>query len=149
MQMAVIAGWGATEATGTAATYRNAKGAVSSLDSPGAVSRIVHPDVTDNSVLNSVFIPIWDQSDCMSTRVRGSLTRNMFCAGYPEGRVDSCLGDSGGPLMAQKEGRYYQHGITSWGYGCGERNSPGVYTRVVNYIPWILNYVTDHYLHQL
>ena len=30
-------------------------------------------------------------------------------------------------------------GITSWSHQCGAVDSPGVYTRVINYIDWIQN----------
>ena len=55
-----------------------------------------------------------------------------FCAS--DKRRKSCYGDSGGPVIA--DGRLV--GIVSWGSGnCNADNSPGVYTKVPTYHPWI------------
>ena len=63
----------------------------------------------------------------VSTRWRGtSITPGMICAGYEEGGVDTCGGDSGGPMVVEKAGGGWTLvGITSWGAGCAEPDSPG------------------------
>ncbi|XP_034525969.1 polyserase-2 isoform X1 [Ailuropoda melanoleuca] len=65
------------------------------------------------------------------------LLPGMLCAGYPKGRRDTCQGDSGGPLVCEEGGRWFQAGITSFGFGCGRRNRPGIFTAVAPYEAWI------------
>ncbi|XP_020513383.2 coagulation factor VII [Labrus bergylta] len=65
------------------------------------------------------------------------LTENMFCAGYIEGRQDSCKGDSGGPLVTMYKKTVFLLGIVSWGKGCARPGNYGIYTRVSNYLEWI------------
>ncbi|XP_053559567.1 neurotrypsin isoform X2 [Bombina bombina] len=75
-------------------------------------------------------------------RYRSRFTGRMLCAGsFPEQKhVDSCQGDSGGPLVCERSGGSWTvYGVTSWGYGCGVRDSPGVYTKVSAFTTWIKN----------
>ncbi|XP_010189749.1 PREDICTED: neurotrypsin-like [Mesitornis unicolor] len=84
-------------------------------------------------------VPVLPREDC-EVRYGQKFTTRMICAGNlsEDKRVDSCQGDSGGPLMCQRSnGRWIILGITSWGYGCGRKDSPGVYTKVSKYVPWI------------
>ncbi|XP_068123455.1 transmembrane protease serine 12 [Hyperolius riggenbachi] len=75
----------------------------------------------------------------------GMISDNMICAGYEEGGIDTCQGDSGGPLMCYipETSRFFQIGITSFGYGCAEAQHPGVYTRVANYGNWMYTQMTS------
>ncbi|XP_059142661.1 serine protease svh-1-like [Physella acuta] len=61
----------------------------------------------------------------------------MVCAGNVSGGVDSCDGDSGGPLMCLVQGYHTVLGITSWGIGCAHELYPGIYVRVHSFLDWI------------
>merc|ERR1711976_973318 len=71
-----------------------------------------------------------------------TLPSEQFCAGPTPDQKDSCVGDSGGPMFTVKNGKYYQHGIVSYGpEKCGV-SFPGVYTQISNYIDWIEETIT-------
>ncbi|KAM5284403.1 transmembrane protease serine 11A [Hipposideros larvatus] len=76
---------------------------------------------------------------CKQPHVYGSdIKFGMFCAGYLEGIYDACRGDSGGPLVIKDlKDTWYLIGIVSWGDNCGQKNKPGVYTKVAVYRNWI------------
>uniref|UniRef100_A0A1Y1NHS8 CLIP domain-containing serine protease n=1 Tax=Photinus pyralis TaxID=7054 RepID=A0A1Y1NHS8_PHOPY len=93
--------------------------------------------------LMKLIVPVKPQDECMSTyrAVKVELKEWQMCAGGVKGK-DSCSGDSGGPLMLYNQTVtgpiYYITGIVSFGpTKCGSQGFPGVYTKVVDYIPWI------------
>ncbi|XP_030639319.1 trypsin-2-like [Chanos chanos] len=86
----------------------------------------------DRNKLQCLEIPILSFTDCNNS-YPGMITDAMFCAGYLEGGKDSCQGDSGGPVVCNGE----LQGVVSWGYGCAEKNHPGVYAKVCIFNQWI------------
>ena len=82
-------------------------------------------------------VPVVSGETCKDVYQDYSITENMFCAGYKRGRVDSCAGDSGGPLLCQIHGKWTIYGITSFGEGCGRKGKFGIYAKVPNYVAWI------------
>ncbi|XP_028459849.1 hyaluronan-binding protein 2 [Perca flavescens] len=79
-----------------------------------------------------------NQEKCTEPHVYGRILDNsMFCAGYLQGGADACQGDSGGPLTCQENNTNIIYGLVSWGDQCGQKNKPGVYTRVTRFLNWI------------
>lgn len=90
------------------------------------------------SELNEVELPIVSPAVCNDpTSYNGIIGDGQICAGFPQGGRDSCLGDSGGPLMALQGNEFRQIGVVSFGRGCAEPGFYGVYSRVSFYKPWI------------
>ncbi|XP_021028597.1 transmembrane protease serine 13 isoform X2 [Mus caroli] len=95
-------------------------------------------DEKTSPFLREVQVNLIDFKKCNDYLVYDSyLTPRMMCAGDLRGGRDSCQGDSGGPLVCEQNNRWYLAGVTSWGTGCGQKNKPGVYTKVTEVLPWI------------
>jgi trypsin len=126
-------------------TIQVAGGTEGGLWSPGAVEAISGWGCTSppsslpilgggcnpSDTLQAAQVPIVSDGTCSADY--GSLfdPSTQVCAGYPNGGVDSCNGDSGGPLEAPIGGGAYRLvGMTSWGDGCAQAGKPGVYARV-------------------
>jgi len=91
--------------------------------------------------LQEVDLPIISNAQCAyylsSYPGNAHIQSKQICAGVEEGGKDACQGDSGGPLVCKRDGVWKLVGVVSWGYGCANRLTPGVYTRVSEYIDWI------------
>lgn len=111
--MATVIGWGATREDPPAPTY---------------------PDT-----LHEVDVPIVSDADCGAAYGGDFILPDQICAGdLIAGGIDSCYGDSGGPLFVDSLGGSYLHvGIVSTGNDCALAGFPGIYTRTATYYDWI------------
>ena len=100
---------------------------------------------TPSDRLMTAYVPQVDRTECENQlrkyNLRDPLNAGHICAGG-RGLIDSCRGDSGGPLGYQDfyedHPRFIQFGIVSIGLRqCGVVNVPGVYTNVTHYLQWI------------
>nr|XP_014121870.1 complement C1r subcomponent isoform X1 [Zonotrichia albicollis] len=102
-----------------------------------------------SSDLKYVSLPAVAQEKCQSwldSNKKGIpmvFSENMFCAGFLEGKKDTCQGDSGSVLtvLDRESGRWVATGIVSWGIGCG--TGYGFYTKILNYLDWINGIVKE------
>jgi len=93
-------------------------------------------------ILKVVTVPFVSDSVCKDKyeAVQKPITEQMICAGnVAEGGIDSCGGDSGGPLTwRDAQGKWNVIGVVSWGSNrCGDRRFPGVYAEVYKVLDWI------------
>ncbi len=107
------------------------------LYAPGTMARILGwgrdaEDGTATDHLRTAEVPIVADADCEAYYAGNdpeAQTPAMVCAGFPEGGVDACQYDSGGPMVVDG----VLVGVVSWGEGCARAGYPGVYARVLTY----------------
>ncbi|KAI1287413.1 Transmembrane protease serine 9 [Halotydeus destructor] len=89
-----------------------------------------------------VFVPEVDFDRCQKYHGFRVKKGKVVCAGGLKGK-DSCVGDSGGPLMSHVNGTVYLVGVVSFGDSCGEVGKYGVYTKVTQFLDWIAESAPD------
>ncbi|KAJ8705376.1 hypothetical protein PYW07_011203 [Mythimna separata] len=95
-------------------------------------------------VLQVVNLEEFNETDCSKMYrphrhlVHGYDHTKQMCYGSNFEIVDTCEGDSGGPLqVSNSKCLFHVIGVTSYGKDCGILGSAGMYTRVSYYVPWI------------
>ncbi|EFA07560.1 phenoloxidase-activating factor 3 [Tribolium castaneum] len=103
---------------------------------------------TTSNVKLKVELPLKSRLHCQNAfriyNFKLELSEGQLCVGGEKGK-DSCVGDSGGPLMNANRNKnndlvWYVVGIVSSGSNrCGLEAFPGIYTNVSHYVPWIIS----------
>ncbi|XP_044166667.1 MAM and LDL-receptor class A domain-containing protein 1-like [Acropora millepora] len=86
--------------------------------------------------LMQAMVPIASRARCERVYPH-EIDESMICAGFDQGGVDIFQGESGGPMVCETGGRYYLHGVTSWGYDCASPGKFGVYAKVTYVLNWL------------
>nr|BAM44992.1 hypothetical protein [Gloydius blomhoffii] len=95
-----------------------------------------YPDVPHCANIN-----ILDHTVCRAAYPVLLAESSTLCAGILEGGKDTCVGDSGGPLICNGQ----IQGIVSWGgHPCGQGSKPGVYTKVFDHLDWIKSIIAGN-----
>jgi secreted trypsin-like serine protease len=95
--------------------------------------------------LREASLQVQPDDSCRATYGSDFDSTSVLCAGIESGGVDTCDGDSGGPLLLPDASGGILIGITSFGGACGAADTPGGYTRVSALVPWLAAKApTDH-----
>nr|ACQ84442.1 ovochymase [Branchiostoma belcheri tsingtauense] len=90
--------------------------------------------------LQQMVVPVVNDANCQLTYGSEVLMAVDMCAGYYlQGGIDSCSGDSGGPLSSRSPttGAWVLHGAVSRGVPCANAFAPTVYARVTGLVDWL------------
>lgn len=96
-----------------------------------------------------VEIPFVEKEECKKAYTQyeqNTINDIQICAGGKD-QKSSCDGDSGGPLqvvgLINKKARVIQSGIVSFGIVPCTKDTPVVFTKVSDFITWILDNITS------
>jgi secreted trypsin-like serine protease len=99
--------------------------------------------------LRAVQMPLISESLCEEQYavIEQPITSGMICAGGGKSHVDTCYGDSGGPLLVDQDTParppedYVLIGLVDFGNGCAQPGYAGVYTRIAS--PAIMGFLSS------
>lgn len=104
------------------------------------------PEMDLSDVLQEVELEYVDSETCDDGHGgRDEVKEDMMCAAGKD--KDSCIGDSGGPLIKKGDNSDEDTlvGVVSWGRGCAEEGVPGVYVRISFFYDWIVETICDRF----
>jgi suppressor of tumorigenicity protein 14 len=119
------------------------------LTTPGTVATVAGwGSIRENGPLpddlRAVDVVIVDNDEASESYGR-PITGDLLAAGSRRGGRDACAGDSGAPLVVpDDDGDWRVAGLVSWGHGCGEPHTPGIYTRIAYMHPWLRRVMDGH-----
>merc|ERR1711937_546810 len=94
--------------------------------------------------LMEVSVPIVTNQQCKDAYPDRLVDDTMVCAGLPQGGMDGCQGESGGPFVViDQQGGVKLAGVVSWGVGCARPGKYGVYARVTTDMQFIKDSITQ------
>jgi hypothetical protein len=99
------------------------------------------------SVLQQVALPLVTKAVCQAAYAGYyEIFSSQICAGFAQGGMDTCSGDSGGPLAFFDGKKWRQIGVTSYGghsgsNPCADKNVYGVYTKISAYKDFIQSHL--------
>jgi hypothetical protein len=79
-------------------------------------------------------------ADCDAATDHNGIPSNVICTGSLDKTEGSCYGDSGGPALIRRNGRWFHNGVISTtgdGVNCAGTNKPPVQVRTASYADWI------------
>ncbi|KAG8524915.1 Chymotrypsinogen B, partial [Galemys pyrenaicus] len=96
---------------------------------------------TGANKLQQATVPLLSTADCNNLWQR-VFPGTIVCTGSRG--LTACMGDSGSPLVCQKDGAWTLVGVVSFVTGTCRTNLPTIYTRVTEFMPWIQEILTQN-----
>uniref|UniRef100_F6R3Q1 Peptidase S1 domain-containing protein n=2 Tax=Xenopus tropicalis TaxID=8364 RepID=F6R3Q1_XENTR len=95
------------------------------------------------AIMQEVKVERINSKRCNKTYL-GAIQEYHLCASQ-KANMKSCQGDSAAPLMCKRKTStiFSVIGIASWGSGCSQINSPGIYTSTKDFVKWMVEKVTS------
>ncbi|KAH9524735.1 Plasma kallikrein [Bulinus truncatus] len=95
-----------------------------------------------SSHARQIVIPVLTPAECKNLYYTPMESR--ICAGYKYRGVGICKGDSGSPLVCQKDKEYTLAGLASFNSKYSPESHPAVFVRVQSYLQWINSTISTY-----
>ncbi|XP_033105464.1 transmembrane protease serine 2-like, partial [Anneissia japonica] len=97
-------------------------------------------------VLQEVRVVVISLEYCRRRVHFANVTADMICLKDRNGGQGPCHGDSGGPFVVNRDGRWYLVGVVTGGRTCAGRRDPTIYARVSRFLDFTYYTIWEHAL---